>query len=473
MKFSWKIFFVSFLIIIISFGTGGFLLINSVFSTTLENKIQAACDSNSYITISFYALDSNAETMGYNKPYRNYMINNFINQISSGNPGTTVIIGGIGTVREYGEKDFARSLDNNNRVNRIVKAEGRRYIQAVSRVSLYGNVYFVQTITDIDDIYQSRDSYCRTYQLILMGVALFASTVLFVFSKYVTSPLVKLSAAAGRIADGDFCERAEDSNTKELHELSQSFNTMAQCVEDYIDELKKAAQSRDEFVADFTHELKTPLTSVIGYADMLRSYELDAEQRRKCADYIYKEGKRLETLSANLLNIIVLKNNDITFGVVKTDSLVEDTKNAVEFLLKRYNVNLKTDFESVEVSVEQSLIKTLLYNVIDNACKASQPGQSVILGGFISGKGYTFAIIDSGQGIPKNELEKITRPFYMVDKSRSRSMGGAGLGLSLCSEIARLHGSELKIDSTIGKGTTVTFFVPIYTKGGEKAEHED
>lgn len=97
------------------------------------------------------------------------------------------------------------------------------------------------------------------------------------------------------------------TSSTEITELSQSFNTMADYVEDYIEQLKLAAQNRDNFIADFTHELKTPLTSVIGYADMLRSYEMEPEQRRECADLIYKEGSRLEALSLNLLNLIVLK----------------------------------------------------------------------------------------------------------------------------------------------------------------------
>lgn len=464
MKFAWKIFFVSFLILIIAFGTGGFLLVNSVFSTTLDNRVQAVCDSNNYVTISFFATDSNYKAMGYEKPYRKYVINNFIKQMTSNNTVNKVKIGGRETVGAFGDEEFVNLIEYNTCAGRIVVDGEKKYIQVVSRIMLCDNDYYIQTLTDITDIYNNRDAYCRTYQIILMCVALFASTVLVVFSRYLTRPLVRLSAAAQQIADGNFSKRAELSKTKEIYELSQGFNIMAQCVEDYIEELKKSAQSRDDFVADFTHELKTPLTSIIGYADMLRSYELDTKERRKCADSIYKEGKRLEALSANLMNIIVLKNNEVQLKPIKTDIIFTETVNAIEFLLKKYNITLKTSFESAQINVEPSLLKTMLYNIIDNACKASKAGQSVELAGICENGRYKFAVIDNGSGIPSSELEKIIRPFYMVDKSRSRKMGGAGLGLALCSEIAMLHGSELKIESELGIGTTVSFTVPIYEK---------
>lgn len=121
--------------------------------------------------------------------------------------------------------------------------------------------------------------YCTIYQFILMGVALFASILLVIFSKLLTRPLVKLKDASKEVAEGNFNMRVKESHgitsSTEITELSQSFNTMADYVEDYIEQLKLATQNRDNFIADFTHELKTPLTSVIGYADMLRSYEME------------------------------------------------------------------------------------------------------------------------------------------------------------------------------------------------------
>lgn len=226
----------------------------------------------------------------------------------------------------------------NSRKSRIVTENKKYYIQTISKIQLVTASCYIETVDDITSVYSDRDMYCTIYQFILIGVALFASILLVIFSKLLTRPLVKLKDASKEIAKGNFNMRVKESrgitSSTEITELSQSFNTMADYVEDYIEQLKLAAQNRDNFIADFTHELKTPLTSVIGYADMLRSYEMEPEQRRECADLIYKEGSRLEALSLNLLNLIVLKNDEIKTVNIRTDIISDDIKRSVLFILK-------------------------------------------------------------------------------------------------------------------------------------------
>lgn len=468
MKFAWKIFFVSFIMIIVSFGIGGFLLINAVFTSSLEEKTSTLNDNNSYITLSLYATCSNADTMGYGENSFDYIINNFLQQVSGSSADTEVKIGNATQLTEFDDITFITAIDKDMRSHRIAQSKGRHYFQAVSHISISNRDLYVETLTDISEIYFNRDSYCGIFRIILLIVAMVSSLVLVLFSKFLTRPLVKLSDAAKEIAGGNFSKRVEMSSTGEVRELSESFNTMAENIESYTDKLKKAAQDRDDFVANFTHELKTPLTSVIGYADMLRTYELDADKRRECADYIYREGKRLEKLSANLLEIIVMENSDIKCVNLNTEHLIKELRGSVAFLLKKYGLKLHVKYEKAYIFAEPSLLKTLLYNLIDNACKASQKGQGITLFGKIDGDRYRFSVADCGRGIPKAELEKIIQPFYMIDKSRSRKMGGAGLGLALCNEIARLHNSKLTIESKESVGTTVQFDVAVST-----AEKED
>lgn len=469
MKFAWKIFFVSFIMIIVSFGVGGFLLINAVFTSTLEEKTSTLADNNSYITLSLYATCANADTMGYGENSLDYIINNFLQQVSGSSADTKVKIGNATQLTEFDDITFITAIKKNMHSHRVVQSKGRHWFQAVSHISISGRDLYVETLTDISDIYSNRDNYCGIFRIILLIVAMISSLVLVIFSKFLTRPLVRLSDAAKEIAGGNFSKRVEMSSTGEVRELSKSFNTMAENIESYTDKLKKAAQDRDDFVANFTHELKTPLTSVIGYADMLRTYELDADKRRECAEYIYREGKRLEKLSANLLEIIVMENSDIKCADLNTEFLFKELRGSVAFLLKKYGVKLHIKYEKAFIFAEQSLLKTLLYNLIDNACKASKEGQEITLLGKTGGDRYGFSVSDCGRGIPKDELEKITQPFYMVDKSRSRKMGGAGLGLALCSEIARLHGSTLTIESEENVGTTVCFDVAVSTAEKEES----
>lgn len=474
MKFAWKIFFVSFIMIIVSFGIGGFLLINAVFTSSLEEKTSTLNDNNSYITLSLYATCSNADTMGYGENSFDYIINNFLQQVSGSSADTEVKIGNATQLTEFDDITFITAIDKDMRSHRIAQSKGRHYFQAVSHISISNRDLYVETLTDISEIYFNRDSYCGIFRIILLIVAMVSSLVLVLFSKFLTRPLVKLSDAAKEIAGGNFSKRVEMSSTGEVRELSESFNTMAENIESYTDKLKKAAQDRDDFVANFTHELKTPLTSVIGYADMLRTYELDADKRRECADYIYREGKRLEKLSANLLEIIVMENSDIKCVNLNTEHLIKELRGSVAFLLKKYGLKLYVKYEKAYIFAEPSLLKTLLYNLIDNACKASQKGQGITLFGKIDGDRYRFSVADCGRGIPKAELEKIIQPFYMIDKSRSRKMGGAGLGLALCNEIARLHNSKLTIESKESVGTTVQFDVAVSSieREGESDENE-
>lgn len=470
MKFAWKIFFVSFIMIIVSFGVGGFLLINAVFTSTLEEKTSTLADNNSYITLSLYATCANADTMGYGESSLDYIINNFLQQVSGSSADTNVKIGNATQLTEFDDITFITAIKKNMHSHRIAQSKGKHWFQAVSHISISGRDLYVETLTDISEIYSNRDSYCGIFRIILLIVAMISSLVLVIFSKFLTRPLVRLSDAAKEIAGGNFSKRVEMSGSGEVRELSASFNTMAENIESYTDRLKKAAQDRDDFVANFTHELKTPLTSVIGYADMLRTYELDADKRRECADYIYREGKRLEKLSANLLEIIVMENSDIKCVDINTEHLLKELRGSVAFLLKKYGVRLHIKYEKAFIFAEPSLLKTLLYNLIDNACKASKQGQEITLLGKIDGDRYGFSVSDCGRGIPKDELEKITQPFYMVDKSRSRKMGGAGLGLALCSEIARLHGSTLTIESEENVGTKVSFDVAVSTPEKEESD---
>ena len=187
MRFAWKIFFVSFLIIIISFGIGGFILINSVFSASVNSEIQNACDNNSYITASLYAIENNAEAMGYGNTDYNYIIKSFSEQVSKGNPDIKVKIGDSNEMKIFDDASFISKLDVGTRSHRIVDFNKKKYIQAVSRIQMTSRDFYIETLTDISDIYQNRDNYCQTYQIILMCVALFASLVLVFFTLHNTS----------------------------------------------------------------------------------------------------------------------------------------------------------------------------------------------------------------------------------------------------------------------------------------------
>jgi len=219
--------------------------------------------------------------------------------------------------------------------------------------------------------------------------------------------------------------------------------------------LTDAAERREEFIASFAHELKTPLTAIIGYADMLRSREMTPKNRFTAAGYIFSEGKRLEALSLKLMEIIVSGKQGIERRRFDAPYFIREVAAVTVPSLANDGMTLDMRWEPGEVWIEPDLFKTLMINLIDNARKASRKGQTVEFFGKNVDGGYAFYVRDHGRGMKKEDLGRITEPFYMIDKSRSRAQNGAGLGLALCQRIAELHGTQLEFESEPGKGTTV------------------
>lgn len=245
------------------------------------------------------------------------------------------------------------------------------------------------------------------------------------------------------------------------HRLLQARNRE---LENSLHHLEDVADKREEFIASFAHELKTPLTAIIGYADMLRSKDMAAKTRFTAAGYIFSEGKRLEALSLKLMDIIVAGKQGFEKRKYNAGYFIREVAAVTAPSTGGDGLVLDLRYDPGEVEIEPDLFKTLMINLVDNARKASKKGQHVELYGKREEGGYAFYVRDYGRGMRQEELSRITEPFYMIDKSRSRAQNGAGLGLALCQRIAELHDSRLEYTSQEGKGTTVRVFL----KGGDQ-----
>ena len=276
------------------------------------------------------------------------------------------------------------------------------------------------------------------------------------YGSYVLFLLIASPAAGGVVAL--ISARAQGRAAREAARTQQR----AQELEGEIKLLEEAADRREEFIASFAHELKTPLTAIIGYADMLRSREMSPKNRFTAAGYIFSEGKRLEALSLKLMEIIVSGKQGIERRRFDAPYFIREVAAVTVPSLASDGMTLDMRWEQGEVEIEPDLFKTLMVNLIDNARKASRKGQTVELYGKNEDGGYAFYVRDHGRGMKKEDLSRITEPFYMIDKSRSRAQNGAGLGLALCQRIAELHGTTLEYESEPGEGTTVRVFL----KGG-------
>lgn len=277
-------------------------------------------------------------------------------------------------------------------------------------------------------------------------------------SALLTGPLKRMSRAARRIAAGDYGERLSLTDGGEVGELAASFNDMAEAVEEKLGQLAKSAREKEDFAANFAHELKTPLTSIIGYADTIYQKELSREELRKASWHIWNEGMRLEALSLKLMDLIMLEKQDFPLTQMPAKELLQDVSESLAPLFPQYKAEFLLQAEPAEVMAEYDLLKTLLLNLADNSLKAGS--SQIRMTGQRESEGYRIRIRDNGCGMEEEELSRIKEAFYMVDKARSRRQHGAGLGLALAERIAELHGSSLVFESKKAVGTEVSFLLP-------------
>lgn len=268
--------------------------------------------------------------------------------------------------------------------------------------------------------------------------------------------LTGLTDAGAQIAAGDYARRTDLHTGDEIEELSRSFDKMADAVQEKIADLEADVQRREDFVGAFTHELKTPMTSIIGYADMLHTMQTDPDEQREAAAAIVHEGRRLEALSRKLLALLGLNEEGVELTAVPLPALWPRLHAACP------DVTLRTPAAAPTVRGDADLLLDLLCNLVQNAAKASAPGAPVLVLCAQAGDAVTLTVADRGCGIPPELIPRVTEPFYMVDKSRARRQGGSGLGLALCQRIAAAHGSALRIESEPGRGTRVSVTLPVW-----------
>ena len=474
MKFSQKLLLWTTIIIALTLGFSGYYFVSYVFETSLEREIGQALDENSILRFAF-------ETAALNVPVKYDLLqNSSVEQIASNLETSGQGSGRLLRISDEqkqpiytsdgfeADEELLDQTGENQYSYRVIDSNERYYIQTESTVNALGRVLYLETLRDVSQVFEEREMGFVVYRRLMILMLVLGIVVMYFIASRLTKPIRILMRATKKMASGDYSYRAKQISNDELGLLTQDFNHMSEALEQTIDQLEDEVQAREDFVGAFAHELKTPLTSIIGYADMLRSRKLDEEKSLLSANYIYTEGKRLETMSLRLLDIIVTKKEGAKILKVPVSSLFEYLRS---MFMPNESMEFYFDYAEAYVLADVSLIQTVLVNLLDNACKASDADGRIEIKGSSEPEGYRFTVRDYGIGIPEEELSKITQAFYMVDKSRSRSRNGAGLGLALCTEILALHESKLEIASTSGEGTTVGFLLA--EVGKENAYEEE
>lgn len=321
-----------------------------------------------------------------------------------------------------------------------------------NRISVRGVDYSFYRMTDVTSIYTDLLALSYRFSWISFLVILCTAVLITLLARAILHPMQRLKENTSLIAAGVYDKRIAVTELDEIGSLAMDFNAMAQAVENRVEELQEEAERRTLFMSALTHELKTPMTSIKGNAETLLMTKMDEDEREAALLQINADCTRVERLSYKLMQLLVLKHaEDIEPKEQQVSELLDMVYDAAKEQVRQRGLILNIENHMELLKMDRDLLCELLLNLIDNAGKASPRGSAITL----LAQGNIISVSDSGHGIPAGELHRLTEPFYMVDKARSRKQGGMGLGLALAQEIARLHGAQLAFESKVGVGTTV------------------
>lgn len=466
MKLFWKFFFSIMIVTQICFSLGGYVLIQYNFQNSLEREVDYIYSENDTIYYLFYdSLINMYDNTIINRKYDSYELISEISSIMSyqsfkNNNMSFQISDESQKLFSHNmnidyNNEMMKKLKNNQRGYHIIDKDHKHYIYCSRRVRIGGISCYIDNYHNIEDIFLNRYHQYQIFSVLMIVIFIVNAIVIMILSWWLSSPIKKLSIATKKLADHQYDVDLPIQQNDEIGKLSQDFLNMAEQTEQYIEQLKEYNQRQEMFIGNFTHELKTPLTSIIGYADILRSKKVSEKELVLSANQIVSEGKRLEAISKKLMDLIVLKKHDFIFNDIGSVDFFDSIFDTVHPILDNQNIQLEKNIEECSLYIEIDLMKTVCLNIIDNAKNAIEKDGKITVIGQREDDSYVIRIKDTGKGISEDDIHKITEAFYMVDKSRTRAHGGAGLGLAIVKEVMNLHHGDIDFQSELHQGTTV------------------
>lgn len=342
------------------------------------------------------------------------------------------------------------------------KIADKTLIFVSSSIKIYHNTFRLDYVKDVSSISNLLENLAWKIAFTLFYVEIFLLICLYLSIKRTLKPLDNLNKHTEEIAKGNYDKRVPLLHNDEFGRLSLSFNDMTDAIEQQVFLLSESAYQKELFASNLAHEIKTPITSIVAYSDFAVKSELKGEELYKLLEYIRKEGQRLSQLSEKILKWSTLSHNKAVIAPCRTERIIEQVLYTLKPLANKRNQKIEITNNTNLLYTDESLIVSLIINLCKNALNASYDNSSIHLKITILKDIQIISVTDCGIGIDESELNKIIKPFYMIDKSRDRSKDGSGLGLSFCHAIVEAHNGNMKIESSLGKGTCVTVKIKIF-----------
>ncbi len=291
------------------------------------------------------------------------------------------------------------------------------------------------------------------FALLLTSVSI-GTSITALLSRWMVKPVRNLIEAIEDVAKGDFSVTVKGSNIPELESLAASFNKMAR-------ELAGIEMLRLDFINNFSHEFKTPIVSIKGFAKLLKEGGLTGDEAQEYLDIIIQESQRLADLSTNVLNLSKVETTEI-ISEKEVYALDEQIRRAILILEPKWsakNLSVDVDLESITIYNNASLLQQIWVNLLDNAIKFTDNGGELQVSLRRINSSLRFCLRDNGQGMDEETKQHIFDKFYQGDTSHA--ITGNGLGLTLVEKIVALCSGHLEVESSPGKGSSFTVFLPL------------
>jgi signal transduction histidine kinase len=331
---------------------------------------------------------------------------------------------------------------------------------------------------------KDQDFYHKIQQLFLQigsTVVVMSFILAYVYFYRITNGILRLKESTEQIRQGNYQAIVSLNRTDELGKLSEGVAEMSQKIQENIqtmeekqinlslavDKLKKLEKQQKIFIGNITHEFKTPLTVILAYMDLLEMYKEDSNLLEDARANTAKEAKRLYDLVEKVLQLASIEKYEFEFRPEKLASheLLQELCQRMNGKAKKYDVTITTDLQEAMLWMDDESFHLIFINLLDNAIKYNHQGGTICVKSEVRDEMVIIQIIDTGIGISDSDLEKVFESFYVVNKDRSKTSGGTGLGLPLVKQLIEKQKGTIRLQSIKEKGTEVQLIFPVYQEG--------